>query len=71
MRGELEAKYTDGWVLIHGDELVGVYSTLNEAGREAVTRFGREGPHFIRQVVPPKEITQEEAMRYWRARAND
>ena len=71
MRGELESQYTDEWVLIRGDELIGVYPTLNEAGREAVARFGREGPHFIRQVVPQKKWTWEEVQQYRRSYANN
>ena len=70
MRAELESKYTDEWVLVHGEELVGVYKEFNDAAREAGRRFGSDHC-LIRQVVPPKKITPEEAMRYWRARANN
>ena len=51
MRASLEAKYTDEWVVVHGDELVGVYRDFKDAAREAGQRFGR-GPYLIRQVAP-------------------
>ena len=52
MRAELESKYTDEWVLVHGEELVGVYKEFNAAAREAGRRFGSDHC-LIRQVVPP------------------
>ena len=36
-------------VLIHGDELIGVFDTDAEAVREGTRRFGRE-PFLVRQV---------------------
>ena len=51
MRAGLEAKYTDEWVVIHGDELAGVYADFWAAARDAGLRFGY-GPYLIRQVAP-------------------
>lgn len=51
LRAGLEAKYTDEWVVVHGDELVGVYQDFKDAACEAGRRFGR-GPYLIRQVSP-------------------
>ncbi len=51
LRADLEAKYTDEWVVVHGDELIGVYRDFKDAAREAGQRFGR-GPYLIRQVAP-------------------
>ena len=69
MRAELESKYTDEWVVVYGEELVGVYAEFSEAAREAGRRFGR-GPYLIRQV-DPKKWTWEEAQRYRRSYANN
>ncbi|MCY4557308.1 MAG: TenA family protein [Chloroflexi bacterium] len=69
MRAELEAKYTDEWVVVHGEELVGVYTEFNDAAREAGQRFGR-GPYLIRQVAPTNWT--EYARELWQRRyAND
>ena len=65
MRAGLEAKYTDEWVVIHGDELAGIYTDFREAARDAGQRFGY-GPFLIRQVVPTDWL--EYAKELWRQR---
>ena len=65
MRAELEAQYTDEWVVVHGDELAGVYANFRDAAREAGKRFGY-GPYLIRQVAPTD--LREYAKELWRER---
>ena len=65
MRAELEAKYTDEWAVVHGDELVGVYTNFQDAARDAGQRFGY-GPYLIRQVAPTNWL--EYAKELWRQR---
>ncbi len=52
MKERLEAEHFFKWVVIHDDEFVGVYDTLQDAAVVAVARFGR-GPYLIRQVGAP------------------
>lgn len=49
MQADLEANHMGEWVLIHGEDLIGTYESLDAAARVAVTRFG-SGPYLIRQV---------------------
>ncbi len=52
MRGDLEARLTGKWVLIHDGELVSQHESFEVAAVDAVRRFGR-GPYLIRQVGSP------------------
>lgn len=53
------AKHVDEWrnthlgqvVLIKGDNVIGFYSSLEEAFREGTSKFGLE-PFLVRQIVP-------------------
>ncbi len=65
MRAELEAKYTDEWAVVHGNELAGVYANFQDAARDARQRFGC-GPYLIRQVAPTD--WQGCAKEFWRQR---
>lgn len=49
MREELEANHRWEWVVIHGEELVGIFEDFQVAAKTAVKRFGRE-PFLLRQV---------------------
>ena len=49
MREDLEANHHLEWVVIHGEELAGIFADLQVAADAAVRRFGR-GPYLIRQV---------------------
>jgi hypothetical protein len=51
-RPELEAQHSGKYVVFRGEELVGVYDTLDLAAAEAVRLFGR-GPYLIRRVGAP------------------
>ncbi len=51
-RAELEAQHMGKYVVFHGEELIGVYDTLDLAAAEAVRLFGR-GPYLIRRVGAP------------------
>ncbi len=51
-RAELEAQHRGKFVVFHGEELIGVYDTVEAAAEEAVRRFGR-GPYLMRQVGGP------------------
>lgn len=46
---EFEAEHMGDWVLIHGNDIVGFYSSFELAAADAVKRFGK-GPFLIRQV---------------------
>lgn len=52
MRTELENQHMGEWVLVSGEKLIGVFSSFDEAARDAVQKFGR-GPYLIRQVGAP------------------
>ena len=65
MRAGLEAQYTDEWVVVHGEELAGVYTDFQAAARDAGKRFGY-GPYLIRQVAPTDWV--EYAKELWRRR---
>ena len=65
MRAGLEAKYTDEWVVIHGDQLAGVYTDFRDAARDAGQRFGH-GPFLIRQVAPTDWLAY--AQKLWQQR---
>ncbi len=68
LRADLEAKYTDEWVVVHGEELAGVYKDFKDAARDAGQRFGR-GPYLIRQVAPVNWL--EYAKLHWKPRADN
>ena len=65
MRADLDVKYTDEWVVVHGDELVWVYADFREAARAAGQRFGY-GPYLILQVAPTDWL--EYAREFWQER---
>jgi hypothetical protein len=52
MRSELENQHMGKWVLVSGENLIDVFSSFDEAARDAVQKFGR-GPYLIRQVGAP------------------
>jgi hypothetical protein len=52
MREKLETEHMTKWVVIHDEELVGVYDSFEAAAEDAVGKFGR-GPYLIRQVGAP------------------
>ena len=49
LRSELESSHIGKWVLVHDDQLVGIYQTFDMAALDAVKKFGR-GPYLIRQI---------------------
>jgi len=48
-REHLEREHRDKFVLIHRDDVVGVYDTFDTAADEGIRRFGKE-PFMVRQV---------------------
>ena len=48
-RAKLEADHCGKYVLVHNEELIGVYEDNYEAMQEAVAKFGR-GPYLIREI---------------------
>lgn len=62
MRPELELEHTGKWVLIYGCKLVSIYSSFDNAAKDAVARFGR-GPYLIRQIGAP-DITLPASVMY-------
>lgn len=55
MQSELEAKYLGKWVVVHDEQLIGVYESLQNAGVDAIAKFDR-GPYLIHQVGKSFEI---------------
>ena len=49
MRDCLETNHFGQWVIFYDEEFVGSYDEFEDAGYEAMKRFGR-GPYLIRQV---------------------
>ena len=49
MRDYLETEHFRKWVVFYDEEFVGSYEDFQDAGYDALKRFGR-GPHLIRQV---------------------
>ena len=48
-RDELEMDYFGKWVVFHDEDLIGSYSSFEQALEDAATRFGH-GPYLIRRV---------------------
>ena len=51
----LENEHFGKWVLFYDEEFIGSYDDFQDAGYEALKRFGR-GPYLIRQVGVKKVI---------------
>ena len=64
MKAELEQHHMGKWVLIHGDQLIDTFDTLDTAAKEAVRQFGR-GPYLIRQVGAPDKVTLPASVMYY------
>ena len=52
MRSELETDHLGKWVIVHDEELVGIFDTFEDAASRAVEQFGR-GPYLIREIGAP------------------
>ena len=55
MNDYLENEHFGKWVLFYDEEFIGSYDDFQDAGYEALKRFGR-GPYLIRQVGVKKVI---------------
>lgn len=53
--------YANQFALVHGRELVGVFTTFPEAYSEGIKRFGNV-PMLIRQVLPTDPVQQAPAL---------
>ncbi len=53
--------YVGQFVVIHGDELVGLYETEEQAMSEGVRRFGRE-PFLVRQAGNKESVLSNPAL---------
>ena len=49
IQGYLEDQHFGKWVLFYDEEFIGSYDEFEDAGYEAIRRYGR-GPYHIRQV---------------------
>ena len=49
LRDRLEAESFGQWAVVYGDDLAGIYESLEAAAVAAVERFGR-GPFLIEQI---------------------
>ena len=69
MREELEKRHMHQWVVIYGEDLVGVFPDFQKAADLAVTRFG-PGPYHIKKIgEPPLQFAP--TLRFVLTHAND
>ena len=52
IRDDLELEYFGKWIVVHDEELAGIYDSFEAAADNAVQRFGR-GPYLIKRVGEP------------------
>jgi hypothetical protein len=52
LKDELETQHRGEWVLIKGEDQVGLYSNFEVAAADAVKKFG-SGPYLIREIGAP------------------
>jgi hypothetical protein len=67
MQSMLESEHLGRWVLIHEQQLIGVYDSFEGAADDAVAQFG-SGPFLIRRVGAPP-ITLPVSVMYHRPNA--
>ena len=53
VREELELEHFGKWVVVHDQDFVGTYETLEEAATFAVKTYGK-GPYLIRKIGEPR-----------------
>lgn len=68
-RAEWLQLYPGQFVLVKGRELVGTFTTFQEAYAEGVKRFGNV-PMLIRQVLPNDPVEQAPALMHGLIRVN-
>lgn len=52
IRDDLELEHFGKWIVVHDEELAGIYDSFEAAADNAVQRFGR-GPYLIKRVGEP------------------
>lgn len=62
---EWRKSYIGSFVLIKGNEVLGFFSTLNEAFSEGLHRFGLEN-FFVKQITPRDNVNVSLLGRYLR-----
>ena len=60
---QLEKEHLGKFVVFHNGEFIGSFDTLDNAAREAVSRFG-QGPYLIRLVGEPGHIPLPASVAY-------
>ena len=71
MAESLEAKHLARWVVIHGEQFIGAFDRIEDAGRAASSRFGKD-PYLLRQVgAPPAKPPESVLYRPLRADGQD
>lgn len=63
LRADLEREYAGSWVLIHQEDLVGIYSAYAEADQAAADHCGRE-PCLVRQIGVQKPFAPPALARF-------
>lgn len=63
MKEELLKHHNGKFVVFKGSEFVGAFDTLDNAAKEAISRFGR-GPYLIRQVGGSTEMPLPASVAY-------
>ena len=55
MRADLENRHMGEWAVVFNTDLVGIFSSFEDAAQAAVQKFGR-GPYLIRQIGAPPVV---------------
>jgi len=55
MRADLENRHMGEWAVVFNTDLVGIFSSFEDAAQAAVQKFGR-GPYLIRQIGSPPVV---------------
>jgi hypothetical protein len=58
---QLERDHLGKWVVIHEQEVVGIFDNFDAAASDAVRKFGH-GPYLIRQIGAPPMVMPASAM---------
>jgi hypothetical protein len=53
--GEWRRSHSGEFVLIHGDDVIGFYDSLEKAFGDGTARFGLD-PFFVQRITPDEEV---------------
>ena len=61
LRQDLERDQMGKWVLMHDEQVIGIFDAFEAAAEEAVQKFGR-GPYLLRQIGAPPVVLPASVM---------